>query len=317
MSVHPHQETGVVGGPEPGEAEDVSFDALRQAAALAAEEATEVAGSGDDVRALACVAALDRALAEVDRLAAAVPGVVQAAFPGAAVETVLREKLAAADRATVTVRHYRTQLDELAAVEASLRRTVEEHEDLRQRVGELRRLERAAEVLPRLGEYRELIEERVAALSEPVEAAESRLAQAAAALMPLDADVLNRLAPRARELTQQAAERLAAVASAERDVADQERRLADATRREQELGDLRERNLVALAEHARADRAVLGALASPASGAAEAGEELGRVLDEIRTALADVDAQLDAVDRNLGQALRARADLIPDDARRR
>src|SRR6516162_1964621 len=113
MSMHPHQETRVPGGPEPGEAEGGWFEALRQAAALAAAEAAEVAGSGDDVRALACVAALDLALAEVERLAAAVPGVVQAAFPGAAVETVLREKLAAADRATATVRHHRAQLDEL------------------------------------------------------------------------------------------------------------------------------------------------------------------------------------------------------------
>jgi chromosome segregation ATPase len=317
MSVHPHQQAGFADEPEPPDPGDEAFEALRRAAARAAAEATEVARSGDDVRALQCVAALDRALAEVGLLATAVPGVVQAAFPGAAVETALSEKLAAADRAAASVRHLHAQAGELAAAEASLRLTVQEHENLRQRVAELRRLERTAEVLPRLDEYRGLIEERAAELSAPVEAAESRLAQAVAALAPLDAEVLNRLAPRVSELTQEAAERLAAVASAEAEVAEQEHRLADAARRERELAELRDRNLAALAEHARSDRTVLDALAGPAAAVTGVDEALGRELDRIRTVLADVDAQLEAVDRTLERALAARADLLPGGAARR
>ena len=294
MSVHADPETW-------GE----EFETLGQTAARAATVVAEIAQSGDDLLALRCAAALDQALAEVAQLAAAVPGVLRAAFPGAAVETALREKQDAADRAAADVRRQRAQLDDLTAAEDRLRQTADEHEDLRRRVAELRRLERTAEVLPRLNEYRELIEARVAELSAPVQDAESLLAAAASALAPLDADLLRRLAPRVRELTQQAAERLTAVASAEADLVEQERRLADAERRDRELAELRRSTLAALAEHARADRAVLNALAG--SAAVHVGGALDRELSQVRAVLAEVDAQLETVDHALGRALTARA----------
>ena len=310
--MHPHQEPGLPGEPEPSDALGDAFETLGLAAARAAIAAAEVARSGDDLRALRCLAALDQSLAEIGRLAAAIPGVVQAAFPGVAVEIALREKQEAADRAAADVRRRRAQLEELTAAEERLRRTADEYEDLRRRVAELRRLERAAEVLPQLNEYRALIEERVATLSAPVENAESRLTRAANALAPLNADVLNRLAPRARELTREAAERLAAVVNAEAEVAEQEGRIADAVRRGQELADLRQCSLAALAEHARADRAVLDALSVP--GAVHVDGVLDQELGRVRAALAEVDAQLEAVDQTLGRALTARAGQLRDSA---
>jgi chromosome segregation ATPase len=296
----------------PVPAEEAAFAALCQAAAQAAAVAAEVTRSGDDVRALRCVVALDRALAEIGGLATAVPGVLLAAFPGAAVEAALKEKLTEVDRMAQAVRNHRAQLDQLTAAEDHLRRRVTDHEMLRQRVTDLRRLERTAEVLPQLAEYHALIEERVAALSAPVQAAESGLARAASDLAPLADDTLNRLAPQLRELTRGVAERVAAVARAEADIAELEQNLADTLLRERELADLREHSLAALAEHARADRAVLDAITGSSDGPGGVDLALARELDGVRAALADVDAALETADLTLGRALAVRFALLRD-----
>ena len=282
------------------------FRVLRAAAAWAAAAVSEAARA-DDATALTALAELDLALADLGRLAGAVPALIQASFPGGRVEDELAARTARVQETTAAVAGQQSALAALKSADAELSETLATHQQLRDQVTRLRRLERLAGGLSELAAQQKLIDARIVTLTESVAAQEEKLAAGCADLIRLTAERLAVLEPRTRELAEQAGAEQARLAELEAEANAQQAALAQAAERLAELRELRDSRAAALLLHAQADLEVLTAL-SPSPGAVGNGPASG--LDTARQSLAEIQSALAQVDLRLTAALEAR-ELTP------
>jgi len=281
--------------------------ALGRAAAEAAVAVSEAIACGQDSVALAAVAELDAAYAELARLAGAIPALLRASFPGRPVEDLLVAQSAELARAAESAAVQRTAVAELEATQTALAETVAAHQELRDELTRLRRLERLAEVLPELEGQRQLIEDRVAALTEPLSAAEGRLIATSETLITLSAERMQLLEPQARELLGRVAAEHARLAAVEAEVASQDADVSDLEARAAQLRDLQKAQAASLRAHAEADRALLQALTGlEPSADARAEAEAGDGLVIARRLLSGIESQLAAIDAALSRTVLAR-----------
>jgi DNA repair exonuclease SbcCD ATPase subunit len=308
-----------------------ALHALRRAAEWATAVLSAAAASGDDAEALAALAELDPAMAGLARLSGVLPDVLTASFPGGPVEEQTRERSADLERLAAAVASQRSALDALSGTAAQVQAKVAEHERLRERVAELRRLERMAEVLGELQQQRQAIEDRLAALAAPVADVEGGLVRGCTDVIRLSQEHLARLEPQARDLLERANAGQARLAGVEQDMRQQEAALAAAAQRTAQLRELHETRAAALQAHAQADREVAEAI-GVLTGAGDqqqradahgtppgvrpvphatgpAGEQPGgqdAVVTDARYLLDHIEAQLTALDEALARTLRAR-----------
>ena len=282
------------------------FRVLRRAAAWAAAAVSEAAGA-DDATALTALAELDLALADLDQLASAVPTLIRASFPGGQIEDELAARTARIGEAAAAVTTQRSALTALESANAALTETLDAHQQLRDQVTRLRRLERLAGALTELAAQQKLIDDRIATLTQSTAQPEEDLAAGCADLIRLTAGRLAILEPRARELAERAGAEQTRLAELEAVTSTQQAELDRAAERLAELRTLHESRAAALRLHAEADLEVLTALsplAGPASGRPASG------LDAARQSLAKIESALTQVDLRLTAALEAR-ELMP------
>jgi chromosome segregation ATPase len=289
-----------------GEGPAAPFRVLRRAAAWAAAAVSEAAGA-DDATALTALAELDLALADLGQLASAVPALIKTSFPGGQVEAELAARTARAEEAAAAVTAQQSALTALKSADAELTATLAAHQQLRDQVTRLRRLERLAGALTELAAQLKLLNDRIAALTESTAAPEENLAAGCAELIRLTTERLAILEPRTRELAEQAGAEQARLAELEAATNTQQAELAKAAERLAELRELRDSGAAALRLHAQADLEVLTALA-PSARAAGAGPASG--LDAARQSLAEIESSLAQVELRLTAALQAR-ELTP------
>ncbi|WP_189977628.1 hypothetical protein [Streptomyces capoamus] len=262
----------------------------------------------DGTAALEGLFGLYDALGEVPALTAGAPRLVAAARPGERPAEQLDKRLAELTALHERLRADRTVLERLAAVEDDLRRRLAEHAELRDRIAELRRLERLVDTLDALGGQQQVVDARLEALRSRDVSAERTLAADCGALVRLGEDQLDALAPRTREALRRAEDIGERLAVEERELARVTSELDERSRRLEavrtELGE----HVPQLERYARADRELAEALAEWADtdGAAGRGDRLGdtgTALDRARSAAADVERRLGAIDRVLREAL--------------
>ena len=281
------------------------FRVLRRAAAWATTAVAEAAGA-DDATALTALAELDLALADLGQLASTVPALIRASFPGGQVEAELTARTARIAETAVAVTAQRSALTALESADAELTETLAAHQQLRDQVTRLRRLERLAAALTELAGQQKLIDDRIATLTESTAQPEESLAAGSADLIRLTTERLAVLEPRTRELAERAGARQAELAELEAETSTQQAALDQAAQRVAELRDLRNARAAALRLHAAADLEVLTALAplaGPVGGPASG-------LDAARQSLAEIESALARVDHRLTAALEAR-ELTP------
>ncbi|MCD9194381.1 hypothetical protein [Streptomyces albireticuli] len=251
-------------------------------------------------RCLEAVFLLDDALTEAGGVSRAAGRLLAAARPGPAAEAYLREREAELDEVKGRTAAARADFDSLAEAEEELRRRLAEHAALRERVAELRRLERLVEALDALDGQHAAVEERLAFLRARVDGAEETMAEDSAELLRLTRDQLTLLSPRARTALERAAAAQAELASAEGELAGSEKRLAAVSARLAEVGVLRRERLSSLSARTRADRELADALASlpelwkgsSGGGDGTAPDRARALLDGIEERLRDVEAAL-------------------------
>lgn len=265
----------------------------------------------DSVAALEALFGLYDALEEAPALAAEAPRLVAAARPGQRPAEQLEKRLAELGALNGQVRDDRTALERLAAAEDDLRERLADHVELRERIGELRRLERLVDTLDALSGQQQVVGERLEVLRSRDISAERTLLADCGTLVRLSEDQLDALGPQTSEALLQAGEsgkRLAA----------EERRLARVT---SELDELRLRveavraelgeRIPQLERYARADRELAEALSGwDRADGGDTGDGRGGRATKDRTALerarreaADVERRLAEIDRVLREGL--------------
>lgn len=266
--------------------------ALRSALALATSRIDEVTAAGDDADALACVIELDDALEELPPLRRATATLIALASPGEEAGRHVAGREAQAAEITEDLGALRTALSAAQRREAEFQATLVQHAELRDKITTLRRVERLGAALGELEGQRQLIDDRLAALKQPVEKAESAVARGAADLVRLTDERREALRPHVRESLERAAAAQAALAAVEAELARHRAELTEATRRHDELAALHREGIAAVRAHAAADLRVAEALGAPDR------DGLGRVTEVVRdvqTRLAEVDVLLAAV----------------------
>ncbi|MEW2072227.1 hypothetical protein AB0941_01080 [Streptomyces sp. NPDC013433] len=302
-----------------GRARQVLRDALAGGDALAAlgaslRWAAEVLAErrdDDGVAALEGVFDLYDALEEVPALAAEAPLLVAAARPGERPAKQLDKRLAELTALHERLRADRTALERLADAEDELRRRLADHAELRDRIAELRRLERLVDTLDALSGQHQVVDERLKALRSRDTSAERTLAADCGALVRLSEDQLDALAPRTREALRQAEESGERLAVEERELARVTSELDERSRRLEAVRAALGERIPQLERYARADRELAEALSAwghadgDGSGGAH-GDRLvktGTALERARLAAADVERRLGEIDRVLREAL--------------
>ncbi|MFF6809189.1 hypothetical protein ACFZAG_04740 [Streptomyces sp. NPDC012403] len=301
-----------------GRARQVLRDALAGGDALAAlgaslRWAAEVLAErhDDGVAALEGVFDLYDALEEVPALAAEAPLLVAAARPGERPAEQLDKRLAELTALHERLRADRTALERLADAEDELRRRLADHAELRDRIAELRRLERLVDTLDALSGQHQVVDERLKALRSRDTSAERTLTADCGALVRLSEDQLDALAPRTREALRQAEESGERLAVEERELARITSELDERSRRLEAVRAALGERIPQLERYARADRELAEALSAwghadgDGSGGAH-GDRLvktGTTLERARLAAADVERRLGEIDRVLREAL--------------
>ncbi|ARZ71968.1 hypothetical protein SMD11_6392 [Streptomyces albireticuli] len=248
---------------------------------------------------------LDDALTEAEGVSRAAGPLLAAARPGPSTEAYLRDRereLGEVKRRTAAAR---ADFDSLAEAEEELRGRLAEHAALRERVAELRRLERLIEALDALAGQRAAVAERLAFLRSRADGTEEAVAEGCAELLRLTQDQLALLAPRARTALEAAAAAQAELAFEEGRLACSEARLATVSARLAEVGVLHRERVAALSARTRADRELADALASlpePWKGAYAGGGD-GTAPERARALLDGVEERLRDVEEALRRAL--------------
>ncbi|MFI2375523.1 hypothetical protein ACH5AO_10690 [Streptomyces sp. NPDC018964] len=302
-----------------GRARQALRDALAGGDALAAlgaslRWAAEVLAEGrdDGVAALEGVFGLYDALEEVPALAAEAPLLVVAARPGERPAEQLEKRLAELTALHERLRADRTALERLADAEDELRRRLADHAELRDRIAELRRLERLVDTLDALSGQRRVVDERLEALRSRDTSAEQTLAADCGALVRLSEDQLDALAPRTREALRRAEESGERLAAEERELARVTSELDERSRRLEAVRAALGERIPQLERYARADRELAEALSAwgHADGDGDGGGahgdrpvKTGTALEHARLAAADVERRLGEIDRVLREAL--------------
>ncbi|MFI2424346.1 hypothetical protein ACH5A7_09620 [Streptomyces sp. NPDC018955] len=300
-----------------GRARRALHDALAGGDALAAlgaslRWAAEVLAEGrdDGVAALEGVFGLYDALEEVPALAAEAPLLVAAARPGERPAEQLEKRLAELTALHERLRADRTALERLADAEDELRRRLADHAELRDRITELRRLERLVDTLDALSGQRRVVDERLEALRSRDTSAEQTLAADCGALVRLSEDQLDALAPRTREALHRAEESGERLAAEERELARVTSELDERSRRLEAVRAALGERIPQLERYARADRELAEALSAwghaDGDGGGAHGDRLvktGTALEHARLAAADVERRLGEIDRVLREAL--------------
>ncbi|WP_102919875.1 hypothetical protein [Streptomyces eurocidicus] len=253
---------------------------------------------GPSARCLEAVFLLDDALTEAEGVSRAAVRLLARARPGPTAEAYLRDRereLGEVKRRTAAAR---ADFDGLAEAEEELRGRLAEYADLRERVAELRRLERLVEALDALSGQRAAVGERLARLRSRADGVEDAVARDGVELLRLTRDQLALLAPRARTALEDAAAAQAELAFEEGRLAGSEDRLAAVSARLAEVDVLRRERASALSARTRADRRLADALASlPESwhgpyGDGTAPERARALLDGVEERLRDVEEAL-------------------------
>lgn len=276
---------------------------LRWAAEALAE------GRDDGVAALEGVFGLYDALEEVPALAAEAPRLVAAARPGERPAEQLDKRLAELGTLHERMRADRTALERLADAEDELSRRLAEHAELRDRIAELRRLERLVDTLDALSGQQEVVDERLKALRSRDTAAEQALTAGCGALVRLSEDQLDALAPRTREALRRAEESGERLAVEERELARVTSELDERSRRLEAVRAALGERIPQLERYARADRELAEALSAWGHADGDGGAhgdrlvKTGTALERARLAAADVERRLGEIDRVLREAL--------------
>jgi hypothetical protein len=275
---------------------------LRKAAAALAQ-----APDDDGVAALGWLYDLFDALEEVPALAAEAPRLVAVARPGQRPAEQLDRLLAELTTLHARLRDDRAALKRLAAAEDDLREGLEDHAELRERIAELRRLERLVDALDALSGQQRVVDERLQVLRDRDGSAERTLTADCDTLVRLTEEQLDALGSRTREVLHLADERGRQLAAQERELArvtsdlDELGRRLDAVRAE--LGE----RIPQLERYARADRELAEALSAwdrvDGDARADRFAKGPTVLERARADAAEVEQRLAAIDRVLREAL--------------
>jgi predicted nucleic acid-binding Zn-ribbon protein len=236
---------------------------------------------------------LDDALGETEVVSRAVPGLLAAADPGPDVGEYVQQREREITEVRRRIAECRQQMDAAAKDENELRDRLAEHDALRARVTELRRLVRLVEVLDEIEGQRLVVEERLLLLRERANGTEQTLERGSAELLRLTQDQLSRLAPSVRTALEEAARKQAELAAAEKSLAGAEADVAAASARLAELG-----------AHADANRRLMEALASFEDDAHADGRHL-TALERSRVRIDGIEKRLHEVDTALSRALEA------------
>ncbi|MFI2346491.1 hypothetical protein ACH492_05400 [Streptomyces sp. NPDC019443] len=234
---------------------------------------------------------LDDALSETEVVSRAVPGLLAAADPGPDVGEYVQRREREIAEVRRRIAECRQHMDAAAKDENELRDRLAEHDALRARVTELRRLVRLVEVLDDIEGQRLVVEERLLLLRERANGTEQTLERGSAELLRLTQDQLSRLAPSARTALEEAARKQAELAAEEKSLAGAEAEVAAASARLAELG-----------AHADANRRLMEALAS-FEGAAHADGRQLTALERARVLIDGIEKRLHEVDTALSRAL--------------
>jgi hypothetical protein len=256
--------------------------ALRLAIAWTATALAEATGAGD-ADAMEAVIALDDALTETESLAEPLEELTRVAVTGEPVAAYLRHQLdalsALADRTAVL----RRENEALLRVEEQLAAAAAEHERLTARLDELRRYERLSEALPELRTQQEALAGRLAAMRQPVRAAEQALLDTAEQVLTLSSERLADLGDHTETV-------LTKIAAAERDWATEVReheklkdRLAANLRRYDRMRAEHAERAAQLAEYARIDAEILAGLPGGVAGVPDGPALLAALEDAART----------------------------------
>ncbi|MQY14939.1 Chromosome partition protein Smc [Streptomyces sp. RB5] len=239
------------------------------------------------------------ALEELPDLVAEVPRLLAAARPGPRPAQELTRLTAELGALGERMDRDRADLVRLTAAEEELSRRLADHGELRERVDELRGLERLADALDALAGQRQVIDERLRVLRSGDTSALRDLDDAGAELVRLTRDRLEALPPRISDTLRQAEETGARLADAERELARATAELETLRRRLEsvaaELGD----RVPALGRHARADRELAEALAA----LHDAPDPGAPVLEQARGAVREVERRLGEIDGVLRDVL--------------
>lgn len=265
-----------------------------------AETLGEPPPAGASARCLEAVFLLDDALTEAEDVSRAAVRLLARARPGPTAEAYLRDRERELGEVKRRTGAARADFDGLAEAEEELRGRLAEYAGLRERVAELRRLERLVEALDALSGQRAAVEERLAYLRSRTDGVEEAVARDGAELLRLTRDQLALLAPRARTALENAAAAQAELISEEDLLAGSEDRLTEVSARLAEVGVLRRERASALSARTRADRRLADALASlPESwhgsyggGDGTAPERARALLDGVEERLRDVEEAL-------------------------
>lgn len=273
-----------------------AVEALRSALALATRSIDEVTASGDDASALACVIELDDALEELPALRRAVTALMTLASPGPDATRHIADRTAGASDIALGLGALRTALSAASQHEAEFRTLLAERTSLHDKITALRRLERLSTALGELEGQRQLIDDRLKALRQPVEKAEIAVLRGAVDLVRLTDERREALLPRVRQALDQAAAAQSALADVEAELDRHRTERAEAARRYDELTALHREGIAAMRAQAAADLRVAEALGAPG------GDGLSQVTEVVR----DVQTRLAEVDEVLATALDAR-----------
>ncbi|MFG2881597.1 hypothetical protein ACGFYV_04615 [Streptomyces sp. NPDC048297] len=277
-------------------------DTLDRPAPVSGDGTPDADADGAD--ALNALYALDDALTDARDLAAALPGLLEAARPGEGVgrrtTDLMDELTAAAER----VASQRAALEELAAKEDELRRRLAEHEELRQQVGELRRLERLVAELDELQAQRETVDTRLRELRDRDPGAVDRdLRTAAGDLLRLTERQLAVLEPSTRQTLERAAAAQEALTATERRLNEGSRRLAADQDRLKLVQAKQDKVFASLTRYAQADRELTTALRAAAGADTGPVPGQGLTLEDVEDLTRAIEQRLVEADQVLSRTL--------------
>ena len=251
-------------------------DALRDGAAALADESLR-----SPAAAFRAVAAADLALADAPEFLTALGLLVKLGEPGDYVTAELRRHAERLTDISREIAPYRDQLDTLLDAEKRLRAAASEHDEIMDRISDLRRVEVLAASTADLRAQQDALEDRADMVSRAAADATVSIALAGQELILITGDLLETLGNEVREMLRQAADqdRLLQARLAERQ--------ATASRIAADLAQLKEQlaaaeseaaaaesefdrayaatstRLAALSRYAAANRAISAALAAP------------------------------------------------------
>lgn len=257
-------------------------------------------GENGAVSAFDAVCLLDDAMDQLRAMQTAIPALLAAARPGAAVAADMTARAAELAALADQVSAARRELDVRRTREQETLARLADLTALREQVDELRRRERLADALQELNEQRQVIEQRLTLLRQLTEHQETTIGASAGEVVRLAEERRQLLAPIVRDALAQAGETLRALEEEEaRTRAEQarltaaEEHLAAARQRTAQLTAEHEGRLAQLAVHAQVDSSLAAAL--PPGGNTGTQDTVGQLrglLDGIVTQLGDVDGAL-------------------------